>query len=62
MNEVLANSHEARGVAPETLIDVISLRKEFKGGKEVLRGVDLQVPRERCWACWEKTAPVRRRC
>jgi len=27
------------------LIDVSGLRKQFKGGKEVLRGVDLEVPR-----------------
>jgi ABC-2 type transport system ATP-binding protein len=29
----------------QLLIDVSSLRKQFKGGQEVLRGVDLEVPR-----------------
>jgi len=32
-------------LASEAVIDVRGLRKAFKGGKEALRGVDLQVPR-----------------
>jgi hypothetical protein len=39
-----ANHPDAEYPFTDRLIDMSDLRKQFKGGKEVLRGVDLQVP------------------
>jgi len=45
VNNTLANPEARNQSATETLIDVRGLRKAFKSGHEVLRGIDLEVPR-----------------
>src|SRR5260221_109184 len=51
MTELETASRPQPGAVPtdsdstELLIEVSGLRKQFKGGREVLRGVDLEVPR-----------------
>ena len=45
MNNTLASPETLKRSATDMLIDVRGLRKSFKSGHEVLRGLDLEVPR-----------------
>ena len=61
MNNTLASPEAMNRSATETLIDVRALRKSFKSGHEVLRGIDLDVPRGTVLGLLGKTARARRR-